>query len=601
MSKPITATKKSFSAPHRRTLCLAVCTLAALMTSAAIPAFSADDAEDKDFDKAAAAYQEKDYETALKRFKKSAEKGNATAMFNVGVIYKNGLGVRKDDDEAFQWFLKSAEKGFANAQYLVSQLYEFGEGVPADSEAAFQWLLKAAENRNPSAMDEMGRAYANGLSVDKNMDKAVELFKEAINLGCIDACVDLGKLYLAGNGVEQDFIKAAKLFLDAAKKENPDGAFQLAECYRKNLVEAADIEQISMSPSGPFDTSGNYKGALKWYLLAAEKGHTEAQYRYGTMRGGDKRKEMLEKAAKKGHLWALYKAASASNPVDIVIRPQEWYNTICKAQREDPENPDLLFWLGIANYTGLGMDGKGSKKIAWELFVKAGQKGNAWSQNHVGEVLLNGDSLRLNIDKDEKTALEWFKVAAEQGYALAQFNLAECYAKGKGVEENDEEAVKWYLKAAEPRYSDSFGDDNEKAEYDAAYQLGKYYERGWGVEKNEAEAFKYYRKSAGYDPQPRYSSYEINNLLEKELKVAQCYETGMGTKKDISAAEKIYRAISNSSHNAKTNERPIIAEAYYKLAIMHNSPDNESFELKEAARYGHTEAQKYCREHNISW
>ena len=40
-------------------------------------------------------------------------------------------------------------------------------------------------------------------------------------------------------------------------------------------------------------------------------------------------------------------------------------------------------------------------------------------------------------------------MSAEQGVADAQYNLGYCYESGKGVEQNTEEAKKWYTKAAE--------------------------------------------------------------------------------------------------------------------------------------------------------
>ena len=50
---------------------------------------------------------------------------------------------------------------------------------------------------------------------------------------------------------------------------------------------------------------------------------------------------------------------------------------------------------------------------------------------------------------DYSEALEWFRKAAEQGYADAQCNLGYCYDKGQGVPQDYSEAVKWYRKAAE--------------------------------------------------------------------------------------------------------------------------------------------------------
>ena len=53
----------------------------------------------------------------------------------------------------------------------------------------------------------------------------------------------------------------------------------------------------------------------------------------------------------------------------------------------------------------------------------------------------------LKKEKPEE-AVECFRKAAEAGHAQAQYKLGDCYWHGIGVEENEEEAVKWYLMAA---------------------------------------------------------------------------------------------------------------------------------------------------------
>ncbi|MEG1788763.1 MAG: tetratricopeptide repeat protein, partial [Kiritimatiellia bacterium] len=53
------------------------------------------------------------------------------------------------------------------------------------------------------------------------------------------------------------------------------------------------------------------------------------------------------------------------------------------------------------------------------------------------------------VARDEAEAVKWYRMAAAQGYAAAQYNLGVCYAKGEGVARDTVEAVKWYRKAAE--------------------------------------------------------------------------------------------------------------------------------------------------------
>ena len=49
--------------------------------------------------------------------------------------------------------------------------------------------------------------------------------------------------------------------------------------------------------------------------------------------------------------------------------------------------------------------------------------------------------------------MKWYRKAAEQGDAKAQFNLALRYYKGEGVTQDYAEAAKWYRKAAEQTVS----------------------------------------------------------------------------------------------------------------------------------------------------
>ena len=53
------------------------------------------------------------------------------------------------------------------------------------------------------------------------------------------------------------------------------------------------------------------------------------------------------------------------------------------------------------------------------------------------------------------TAVKWFKLAAEQGLANAQFNLGVMYENGQGVPKNDETAVMWYRLSAEQGYANA--------------------------------------------------------------------------------------------------------------------------------------------------
>ena len=80
--------------------------------------------------------------------------------------------------------------------------------------------------------------------------------------------------------------------------------------------------------------------------------------------------------------------------------------------------------------------------------------------------------------------MKWYRIAAEQGDADAQYALGGCYTKGVGVAKNGMEAVRWYRAAAEQ------GHDK------AQYRFGVYCFRGVHVEKDVPAALKWWQKAA---------------------------------------------------------------------------------------------------------
>ncbi len=88
------------------------------------------------------------------------------------------------------------------------------------------------------------------------------------------------------------------------------------------------------------------------------------------------------------------------------------------------------------------------------------------------------------VPQDYAQGVQWYRKAAEQGYANAQLNLGLSYDKGQGVQQNDAKAFAWYRKAAEQGVAQ------------AQYNLGLMYYNGEGVPQNDALAFKWTRKAA---------------------------------------------------------------------------------------------------------
>jgi hypothetical protein len=103
-----------------------------------------------------AAYNRGDYATALKLFRPLAEQGNADAQNNLGWLYEQGSGVKRDFKEAMKWYRSAAEQGSARAEYSLGVLYQRGSGVPKNLQDAMKWYRMAAAQGDPKAQYNLG-------------------------------------------------------------------------------------------------------------------------------------------------------------------------------------------------------------------------------------------------------------------------------------------------------------------------------------------------------------------------------------------------------------------------------------------------------------
>jgi len=115
-----------------------------------------------DINEALAAYNRKDYTTAIKQFRALAVQGDANAQYDLGLMYQNGEGVTADDKEAFAWFRKAAENGLAQAQTQVGLMYYTGVGIPQDDTEAAAWFRKATEQGftdSRADLEQFGKSF----------------------------------------------------------------------------------------------------------------------------------------------------------------------------------------------------------------------------------------------------------------------------------------------------------------------------------------------------------------------------------------------------------------------------------------------------------
>ena len=195
-------------------------------------------------------------------------------------------------------------------------------------------------------------------------------------------------------------------------------------------------------------------------------------------------------------------------------------------------------------------------------------------------------AFRASKSGDDVAAVEWYRKAADQGFAEAQFNLGKMYSAGLGVGRNKKEAENWYRKAADQGFADaqcSLGEmldasrsckfSQEAVEWyrkaaeqglaDAQFNLGKMYASGSGVSKNEKEAVHWFRKSAE------------QGFADAQFSFGMTLYNGRGGDQDHQEAAKWFRKAAEQG----------IAEAQNNLGAMYGEGLGVGKDQKEAANW----------------
>lgn len=158
-------------------------------------------------------------------------------------------------------------------------------------------------------------------------------------------------------------------------------------------------------------------------------------------------------------------------------------------------------FLGL-NYALAGESvGKNYVKAA-KWFRKAAEQGNAEAQYYFGLMCNKSEGMPENyIEKVMRT-----RKAAEQEESKSQFHLGLSYAEGAGVRKDNIEAVMGARKTAEQGYA-----------Y-AQYNLGWMYFSGEGVTKDAVEAYAWFllAKSRGYERADRFIETLEERLMSKQ-------------------------------------------------------------------------------------
>lgn len=185
-------------------------------------------------------------------------------------------------------------------------------------------------------------------------------------------------------------------------------------------------------------------------------------------------------------------------------------------------------WRGVKIY-----------KTAFDYELAYAEIGVLKSQVYVAQAYDNG----FQVEKDPAKAVEWYKKAAAQSHAEAQYQLGRHYLSGEGIAKDEKEAFVWVQRSAFKDYPQGL------------LLTGQMLCEGRGVEANCARGIDLIRKAAEA------------GLPEAQTEWARRLETGEGVAKDLTEAY-VYHALAHEARTWQQNPMPVSADLQRLTPLM---------------------------------
>ncbi len=216
---------------------------------------------------------------------------------------------------------------------------------------------------------------------------------------------------------------------------------------------------------------------------------------------------------------------------------------------------DAVAWLGRCYFNGIGVEVDYDK--AFTLFSKAAEKGNPWAINGMGACYKDGSGTTKNL----RLAVESFRRAAEMNHPLATLNLARTLGFEEEGAFNPELADVTFKKAMELKAPGA----------EILYGVFLFQQQRY------SEAIPILQ-AAG------------DNFVAKRMLI-QCYDNGWGTPVDIRKAVQLAIEYAAANPSDSIFGAEVIYEAAWEEVFLNGRTERFVNLLKQAADYGHNEAQ----------
>ena len=188
-----------------------------------------------------------------------AQRGNAEANFNLGILDEDGLGVAQNIQAALAHYETAAVAGSARAQYRLGLLYSGSATVHRDEARAGKWLAAAAAQGDKDAaalLAQLGGTpgtpaqqdflKAETLRAGGQNQEAVAIWSRLARAGDTRSRSRLAWMLEAGVGIARDLDAAARLFRQSAEEGDADAQYALGVMLQTGKGQALDPAQAGM-------------------------------------------------------------------------------------------------------------------------------------------------------------------------------------------------------------------------------------------------------------------------------------------------------------------------------------------------------------------
>ena len=178
----------------------------------------------------------KDIKKAILWHKKASNGGNLSATKALAILYYLGAkDLPKDANMSFGYYLKAARKGDRESAYNVGYMYENGFGSKRDISKAIYWYNISAKSDFVDAKFRLATLYYTGLGIKKDINKAIYWYREAGADGDKEALYNLGVLYYQGIDIPMNKIYAYHYWIEAAKRSHKEAQNSLDRLCKESI------------------------------------------------------------------------------------------------------------------------------------------------------------------------------------------------------------------------------------------------------------------------------------------------------------------------------------------------------------------------------